>query len=542
MITGEGTDKMKSPLIAVMGVALVGFFGAWAQGSATGSVSTSTTTTTVGGTSAEVAASAAGSAGGGVGFEGSLGSVTVGNEQWTRMAFGVEAPIWRFGVFFDIELYLDQNGNPTNLGWDFKNEPLEAITRKIRYIRYGQEQDPLFIKVGGLSDVTLGYGFIVDRFTNMLHYPDQKPLGVQLNLNRLTALDASFQFMLADADELRSYYDGGIGAARFALRPLKQMGIPFFGGLQVGATYALDRNVYASARDWQPTANESLIQSFQDSGLLTNPKVVNVLNDNGYNVESTVAQIDSENAARSRVRSFGIYGFDLCQPIIGGPPLSLDLYGQTGMRNDSVLGWGFGAPGVAIKVWRLNAALEYRHTEGRFEPGFFGPYYMDERLVRYPTIYTKADSLPSGERNGAFGRMGLDAGSFMSVSGAYQYMAGRGDSSKDQRFEATAALGSIIVNRIPRLKRLEAYIYKINIGSDITRYDTAGAPILNAAGRPTYDRFFERTSDMYYGYRFGFAITQGATLIWDSRFGFTRDSRGNLTPNNNIIVQTAFTF
>ncbi len=522
-----------------MGVVFAGFSGVWAQGPAAGGAATSTATG--GQTSVDASAMATGAVEG-TSFEGSLGSVTVGNEQWTRLAFGIEAPIWRFGVFFDIELFLDQNGNPTNLGWNFRNEPLEAITRKIRYIRYGQEQDPLFIKVGGLSDVTFGYGFIVDRFTNMLHYPDQKSLGVQLNMNRLTSLDASFQFMLADAQELRSYYGGGVGAARFALRPLKQADIPLLSGLQVGATYALDRNVYAPARDWQPTANEGLIQSLEGGGFLNNPALVDTLNNLGYDVDSTEKQLAAESAARSGFRSFGIYGFDLSQPLIGGPPLSLDLYGQSGARTDGVTGWGFGAPGFALKVSRLNAAIEYRHTAGRFEPGFFGPYYMDERLVRYPTIYAKADSLPDGERNGAFGRAGVDITPFMNVSAAYQYMVGQGGDNKDQRFEATAALGNAIVGAIPKLKRLEAYVYKINIGSDITRYDSTGAPLLNASARPTYDRFFEHTPDMYYGYRFGFAIAQGATLIWDSRFGFVRDGRGNLTPNNNIIVQTAFTF
>jgi hypothetical protein len=530
---------MGSRFFAFIGPVLVGFLGAVAQSP---TVAVTPPAATGSSTASMVAEAAATGTGSGTGFEASLGSVTVGNEQWTRMAFGVEAPIWRFGVFFDVELYLDQNGNPSNLGWDFKNEPLEAVTRKIRYIRYGHEDDPLFVKVGAISDVTLGYGFIVDRFTNMLHYPDQKPLGVQVNLNRLSSLDGSFQFMLSDADELRSYYDGGIGAARFALRPLKLTDIPFFDKLQVGATYALDRNVYAPARDWQPTANQSLVGSAYAHHILPNDSVSAWLLENGIDANAEEATNLVEDSIERSVRSFGIYGFDASQPLITTAPLSLDLYGQTGMRNDDVAGWGFGAPGLALKTGPFNAAIEYRHTEGRFEPGFFGPFYMDERLVRYPTIYAKADSLPGGERNGVFGRLGASLGSFATVSGDYQYMAGEGGGNKDQRFEACAALGSTIVSKIPRLKNLEAYVYKINIGSDITRFDSTGAPVLNASGQPTYDQFFEHTPDMYYGYRFGFTIASGATLIVDSRYGFTRDDRGNLLPNNNIIVQTAFTF
>ena len=31
-------------------------------------------------------------------------------------------------------------------------------------------------------------------------------------------------------------------------------------------------------------------------------------------------------------------------------------------------------------------------------------------------------------------------------------------------------------------------------------------------------------------------------LMWESRYGFMRDSQGNLVPDNNILLQTAFTF
>jgi hypothetical protein len=47
---------------------------------------------------------------------------------------------------------------------------------------------------------------------------------------------------------------------------------------------------------------------------------------------------------------------------------------------------------------------------------------------------------------------------------------------------------------------------------------------------------------MYHGYRLGFEISPGATLICDTRFGYTRDVKGKLTSNNNVIVQTAFSF
>ena len=94
---------------------------------------------------------------------------------------------------------------------------VEALTRKIRYIRFGYEQDPLFIKFGGLSNVTLGYGFLFDRFTNMLHYPDQKLLGLQFYLNDIGPIGVTLQTVLADFKDFRN--DGGIFGARLAFTP-----------------------------------------------------------------------------------------------------------------------------------------------------------------------------------------------------------------------------------------------------------------------------------------------------------------------------------
>jgi hypothetical protein len=465
-------------------------------------------------------------------FEASAGAVTVDDQQWTRLAFGIDVPVWKFGFFFDIEAFFDQQGKISNKGWNFKDDPVNAIMRKIRYIRFGHENDPVFVKVGGLSNVTLGYGFIMDRFTNMLHYPDQKLFGAQVYLNNITPAGITLQLVGADFLELRDKYHGGVGAARLAVRPLKTTGLPIISNLAFGASVAYDRNVYAPARDWKLSKEQSLIQSAYDRGILPDSSTSSWLKTNGYDSDSIKALIDAENVAKTKKSPFGIFGGDIGLPIISTSLISLDLYAQSAIRMDSVRGWGIGAPGAALKIWRLSASLEYRHTEGRLVPGFFGPYYFDERLIRSPSIYSKVDSLPDDTLNGVFGSLGFDLANVLVVNGAYQYLVG---TSKDQRFELTGHIGKMITDRIPKVKKMEAYIYKTNIGGDVVKYDSI-------SGRPTYDRFFERTPFLYYGYRLGFEISPGATLICDTRFGYERDSKGELKANNNVIIQTAFSF
>jgi hypothetical protein len=476
-----------------------------------------------------------------VSFEGGIGFVTVDDQQWTRFVLGIEVPLWKFGVFFDLEAFMDQDSRFSNKGWNFRDDPVNAIARKIRYIRYGHEKDPLFIKVGGLSDVTLGYGFIMDRFTNMLHYPDQKLIGAQFYLNDVTPAGITLQFAGADFLELRDKYHGGMGAARLAFRPLKKSGLPVLSNLAIGGTFAYDRNVYAPARDWKDTQEEKIAKILGGAALTDSIKQL-LRDSTGIDIDRAVTQIAAEDAAKKKISSVGIYGGDIGLPIISTPLVSLDLYAQSGIRADSIRGWGIGAPGAALKVWRLSASLEYRHVEGRFEPGFFGPYYLDERLIRSPSIYSKVDSLADDTLNGVFGKLGFDIANVLLVSGAYQYLIGSSDADKDHRFEITGSIGDKILNKIPKIKKLEAYFYKTNIGSNIVKYDSLGAPILTTDGKPTYDRFFEKTPFMYYGYRLGIEISAGATLICDNRFGWKRDNKGKLTIDPNVTMQTAFSF
>lgn len=85
-------------------------------------------------------------------WELSAGSVTVNNQQWSRLAISPDISIWKFGIALDLELFLDGNGDFSDKGWNFDHDDwAESLMRKIRYLRFGYENDPVFVKVGGLE-------------------------------------------------------------------------------------------------------------------------------------------------------------------------------------------------------------------------------------------------------------------------------------------------------------------------------------------------------------------------------------------------------
>ncbi|HMD67417.1 MAG TPA: hypothetical protein VKF42_00970, partial [Chitinivibrionales bacterium] len=315
----------------------------------------------------------------------SAGSVTVGTEQWTRLAISPDISIWKFGIGLDIELFLNAKGDFSNKAWDFDHDNwAESVMRKIKYLRFGYENDPVFVKIGGLSNVTLGYGFVMDRFTNMLHYPDQKLLGMQFYLNNISPVGITLQTMIADFLELQ--YDGGIAAARLAICPIKTANIPILSNLSIGATYAIDRNEYAPARQWTSAGGPPSVAYWRSK---YSPAVVDSLIAGGDADTSK-----SDTTYRDSISRYAIAGVDIGLPIIKTDFLGLDVYGQAAVVADTAAfkstrtGWGLGAPGVALRAGPVSAGAEYRHIVGRFVPGYFGPYYFDERLQRYPTVET----------------------------------------------------------------------------------------------------------------------------------------------------------
>jgi hypothetical protein len=481
------------------------------------------------------------------------GLVTVDNEQWTRIALGVDVPIWKFGIFFDIELFIDADGKFSDKGWNFGDDWFDALTRKIRYIRFGQENDPLFVKVGGLSSVTLGYGFLVDRFTNMLHYPDQKLLGFQFNLNDLTPIGVSLQTVVADFKDFRN--DGGVLGARLGLKPLKMTQIPVLGGLNIAGSYAVDINQYAPARKWDftlsPYNRNGLDRYDRDKdGITDSSYTYDKYGDKPYYAEmraSDIAKNDFDTVIEHKDKwasreedQYGLIGADVSIPLISSTILNLDLYGQSGIRDDGKHGWGIGAPGVALKLAMFWANVEYRRVEGKFTPGYFNTYYLDERIIRNYTdlagtrISIKEDRIPDDDLNGVFGRLGFNIANVLTIDGSYQYMVGKDRDNTDQRFEVSSSVGDMIMQKIPKINKLEAYYTKSEIGNYVLKVDKDD--------KKTYDKFFDETPFMYYGYRLGFEITQGASLICDWRFGYKTQENGKLKSNNFLSVQTAIAF
>ena len=513
-------------------------------------------------------------------YTGSMGSVTVGQEQFYRMSFRPDVPIGKWGVALDLELFIEGNGNISTRGWEFGSgtETFDSLLRKIYYVRYGRSDDPVFFKVGALDRVTLGYGLIMADYRNTLQYPGVKKTGLQFRLEEIGGSSFGIEGIL---NNVQDFQEGG---ALLGARAFGQIG----GKLELGLTYVTDLDQYSGLRDGDDDGVPDEVDAFPDNANRAldndgdgvpdeldsdddNDGVIDVDVLSGFNTEISSAlfglnadfgdafPVDQRVNRRKPFNkdqvgrdAFSILGLDLGYPLAQHKTLALKLYGQFALLlddedalsdfdaqqqgvfpgNRKAEGFGIAAPGLWLDVGPLNGQIEFRHFRDDFDARYFDEIYELDR-ARLDLASGRARSKDShlirgADLNGVFGRLGAELGQYLDASASYQYLTGQDDPK--QQLIGYAALSSKLLEQIPRFTHASAYYQKNNIGTS-----------LNADGDDK-DGFLESTEDTFYGYEIGLEMAGGAAVLWDTRFIFERGADQRLVRRKIMTIETVFHF
>ena len=100
----------------------------------------------------------------------SVGSVTIDGKIYNQISFRPEIPMGKFKLGLDLYFYLDDEGGFYDKPWDFSTgkKAVENILDKILYLQYGNPEDRLYFRFGGMPSATLGYGIVVDQYSNTI--------------------------------------------------------------------------------------------------------------------------------------------------------------------------------------------------------------------------------------------------------------------------------------------------------------------------------------------------------------------------------------
>ncbi len=473
--------------------------------------------------------------GGGSGFNTgvTVGAVTLDGKLYNQIGLRPEFSIGKLGVALDLSFYIDDEGNIRKDNWNSFDDVLE----KIYYIRWAHRGDPFYLKVGAIDNYRLGFGILMNHYSNTVEYPNIIRTGVEFGLQTgRFGVDA----MLNNVNELLN--SGGVMGARFSYN--------LFGGLQVGASVVFDRNQFKGLKDrdgddvpdyvdFDPDDKEAMIDSDGDG--IADRYDPDRNNDFYFdNPDTAVVPLDVQNDP-NRFRTIDpstlqkpfkiseaenktqiAFAFDASYPLLTYDYLKLVTYAQYAKYPHNGA-WGITAPGFLAKFAFINAYAEYRIFGKHFLPEYFNTTYELER-AGFATDSTgaivpvsKADRLEEINENLKGFVVGADFNLFNYLIFGAEYQDMSRNSLRIRTFRSTLDLNTSF---IPKINRAGAYYMQNNARE-----------------------LFKKTEGTIMGYRLEYEISGGASLLLDYRITYRDvDGTGHLEPVKTTNIQTVMRF
>ena len=492
--------------------------------------------------------------------QGAIGSVTIDGKVWNQIAMRPVIPFGKWAVALDLVIYFDAEGNIHSDEWNFSspNSIKNSLIDKIYYIRYGLPGDPLFAKIGALDRVDLGYGILVNGYSNSILYPQERKIGVNVEKN------TSSMKIQAFSNDLKE--NMGLFGGRVSTR--KVMGLP------IGISFVSDRNQYLGLRDNDNDGRPNIVDDFPNDGswwLDTDGDGLSDYDPNEWDIDGDgiTDTLDSRipgyigdplvldedirkkdepiNLSKDADEIMAI-AIDLGFPIIKKDNFSVTVYSQAaqmigktlhpGTGDYQELGTGIIPFGVSSRFGPLSFNFEYRMIpEGRFEFNYWNRLYGIERISftknnsNQILLRTKESRLGRfGKQNGYFSGASLNLGSIFQANISYHDMMGNQWSDKEARFlesKNQTFLASLKLKKsISRIQRASAFYQQRNVPNPFK---------------------FEYTESTIIGYNLGISMGQGLVLNYIFRRSF-RDynANGRIDGNSEMIditsIETSFSF
>ena len=461
-----------------------------------------------------------------------LGAVTIDGKIYNQIGLRPEFSIGKLGVALDLTLYLDQNGNIRKENWDsFKD-----IVEKIYYVRWAHRGDPFYLKIGAIDNYRLGFGLLMNRYSNTVEYPGVIRTGMEIGIKRGPF---GFDGMINNFSEVLS--NGGLFAGRFSYRP--------FGALQLGLSMVYDRNQYKGLKDRDGDGVPDLLDDFPDDknevldtdgdgipdskdfdrdgdGFTDNlALLIETFGPSGanlYNEQDSVmlkpAPFDIDKATDKTQLAFAL---DASYPVLNFKYLQLITYAQYAKYPYNGA-WGITFPGFWAKFAFINAYAEYRIFGKGFLPEYFNTTYELERAT-YKVVddstnqiipYTKRKYLNdfvSERLRGYVIGADFNLWNFVIFGAEYQNM-----SRASVHFRTLRANLDLNTSFIPKINRAGAYYYQNN-AIDL----------------------FKKSEGTILGYRIEYEISPSASLLLDFRQTY-RDVNGDgkISGSNETVKTT----
>ena len=480
-----------------------------------------------------------------------IGSATLDGVLYNQLAIRPEINIGKIGIGLDLMVYVDNEGNVRDEEWDIENDP-GLLLDKILYVKYGKKVDPAWVKYGSIESLTLGHGGLMNNYSNMMEFPSVRRVGVNTGFNFGPVGGELFLSNIKDMPR-----GGTVTGMRLSYTVSDD--IP----LSIGFNYISDGNMFSGLKDKDKDSYPDVFDDFPDDSTLWNDTDGDGWPDPGHgdSMVDSLIDIDADgdnildaNEAEGDVilkatpfslknnsaKTNGL-SFDIGYPVLRSDLITLDVYAEYNKLNfpgyiskDSTFirpdrsGSGITLPGLRSTVFKVfNISLEYRMINGAYVPQYFDQAYDLNRVVTSTvdgqTLIRTKDMMvfesysDSSKSSGLFGSAGLELFNLISFSATYANM--KADTTELKSFSSFLSLNT---DNIPKISSAMAYYQRNN---DEDPFD-----------------FENPTVNTIMGYRVGYELSKGVSLIWDFRQFYRDDGTGKMESIQQTNIETTFNF
>jgi len=437
-----------------------------------------------------------------------VGAIMIDGKNYQQIGLRMDVPIGKFGFGVDAILVIDEDGNVRSEDWD----EFEDYVDKIYYVRWAKKNEPFYLKVGGLDNSYIGYGAIVNGYSNMIEFPDYKRIGMETAFNTETI---SGEFFLNNFKELMRNEPSMLFGTR--------VNYNIFNGLSIGVSAAIDLNEFNGLRDSDGDGYVDPLDEFPDDGrIVTERERLEELGFSDATIQELIYFGELNPATRDSLPKYtdststvSIVGFDIGYPIYKSESVNIDLYAEVAKIVD--YGFGFTAPGFRINSGIFTFTAAYRQGSEEFLFGYFNQTYELERAVFTSSIenglsvITKSETLRNIEAmNGYFVGVAIDFWGFLSFDINYQDLRGDNDSSS----KSIAGSLGIMDKLIPLISTAKGYYLQNNV-NDFSEW---------------------KTSSTTMGAIIGYEVSSGVSLDFNYKLSFVdKDGNGKIEGDDETI-------
>ena len=522
-------------------------------------------------------------------WTGSFGTVSIDGETYNQISLRPEFNLGKWGFGFDFYLYINGNGDIYDDSWKFTDNDgkfsfsstYKTFIDKLKYVRYGYPGDQLYFQIGTLSGVTLGHGILVDKYSNMMRYPEIRRVGFQLD----------------------AFLDSGIGiqfvASDFKGSPSvlgTRINYPILANFDVGVSFVMDANQNEGLDDSDGDGVPDFVDAFPDingwytdtdgDGLADQDPYENDIDGDGWDIADLDGESFTDEQIEDLQNAYDVLNEIYCETQWDGDPnecpelyimdidqelnpdeifnnerlkesisgVSLDftyhinqnfkLYSEFAKLNSDSYsdpngksfsaGWGMVPLGLRGHYGPFGFKFEYRKNSDHFVYNYWDRLYdINRSVIDGDKIKTKASQLYKyGGSQGIFLSASGSVYNILTLGVAYQDLKGQvwNDSpnsddgeygfedSNTRNFLSTISLNT---TSIPKIKYFSGFYQKTNF----SKFDI---------GNPDQNTVF--------GFDLGIDFSESMLLVYKSRTSYEPDGQGDFKKINSMFVETQILF